>query len=276
MTTLADRLLSPGALTVYYQPIVRLGNDGFRLHALECLTRGPEQTNAARADVMFDYVRFKRMESMVDRACVASALAATTGLPSAPHITLNVHATTIGRDAGFADFLAATAAAHGIALGRVTMEIVEHSYYADGPAFGEALKAIRALGPRIALDDVGLGHSNYRRMLDAEPDYLKIDRYLVRGAHYDLHRRAVVDSIAQLALRLGARAIAEGVETPDDLYSLKDSGIDLAQGHMLGRPMTADQLVASGWLQEPVCHDTPVLCSEPNTSIPMGVRCARD
>jgi len=248
--TLVEQLLAPGALTVHYQPIVRLGCDGFRLHALECLIRGPAETNACRADVMFDYVRFKRMEPVVDRACVGAALAGAAGLPGAPHLSLNVHATTVGRDPGFSAFLGQTAEAHGIDLSRVTMEIVEHSHYADGPAFGQALKSIRALGPRIALDDVGLGHSNYRRMLDAEPDYLKIDRYLVRGANYDLHRRAVVDSIAQLALRLGAQAIAEGVETPDDLYSLKDSGIDLAQGHLLGHPMTAEKIVASGWLQD--------------------------
>lgn len=246
--TLVDQLLAPGALTVLYQPIVRLGSEGFRLHALECLTRGPADTNAARADVMFDYVRFKRMEPAVDRACVAAALAGASALPGQPHLSLNVHATTIGRDPGFPAFLAQTADVYGIDLARVTMEIVEHSHYADGPAFGHGLKSIRALGPRIALDDVGLGHSNYRRMLDAEPDYLKIDRYLVRGANYDLHRRAVVDSIAQLALRLGARAIAEGVETPDDLYSLTDSGIDLAQGHLLGHPMPADKILTSGWL----------------------------
>jgi EAL domain-containing protein (putative c-di-GMP-specific phosphodiesterase class I) len=139
-------------------------------------------------------------------------------------------------------------AEHGIDLARLTIEIVEHTHYEDGPAFAQALQCIRSLGPRIALDDVGLGHSNYRRMLDADADFLKIDRYLVHGSGNDPHRRAVVESIAQLARRLGAQAIAEGVETADDLHSLKDSGIDLAQGYLLGRPMTADELRTSGWL----------------------------
>ena len=248
MTTLAQRLLAPGALTVLYQPIVRLNADGVRLFALECLTRGPHATNAARADVMFDYVRFMRLEPVVDRVCVSTALAAAATLPGSPNLTVNVHATTIGRDPRFPAFLGAVTAEHGIDLSRLTIEIVEHTHYEDGPAFAQALQCIRSLGPRIALDDVGLGHSNYRRMLDADADFLKIDRYLVHGAGNDPHRRAVVESIAQLARRLGAQAIAEGVETADDLHSLKDSGIDLAQGYLLGRPMTADELRTSGWL----------------------------
>lgn len=254
MTTLAERILAPGALTVRFQPIVRLGRDGVRLHALEALTVGPAQTNAARADVLFDYVRFKRMEPVVDRACVLAMLSAAARLPGRPHLSVNVHATTIGRDPGFPEFLSEVSRRHDIALTQLTMEIVEHSYYADGPTFGRALARIRTLGARIALDDVGLGHSNYRRMLDAEPDYLKIDRYLVCGAHGDSHRRAVVGSIAELARRLGAQAIAEGVETPEDLYAVKEAGIDLAQGYLLGKPMLSADLLASGWLKQSSCR----------------------
>ena len=63
---------------------------------------------------------------------------------------------------------------------------------------------------RIALDDVGLGHSNFQMMVDAKPDYFKLDRYFVHGCHRDKYRRAVVASVAKLAEELDSSVVAEG------------------------------------------------------------------
>jgi len=71
----------------------------------------------------------------------------------------------------------------------------------------------------------------------------------VHGAIGDLHRRAVLDSIAQLGLKLGARVVGEGVEDATDLLSLQEFGIDLAQGYLFAAPLTAAELIGSGWLQ---------------------------
>ena len=108
--------------------------------------------------------------------------------------------------------------------------------------FRAALKALRALGARIALDDVGLGHSNFMMILECMPDYLKVDRYLVAGCHHDFHRRAMLASIAQLARPFGARVVAEGVEEAADLAVLKRMGITLIQGYLFGRPMPAAEI----------------------------------
>lgn len=248
MTLLLERILAPEGIAVVFQPLVELGNGTMRLHGLECLARGPRASNAARADVMFEYVRRKRMESPVDRACILVALREAGRLPGTPALSLNVHASTLGRDRDFAAFLAVTAERHDVDPARLTVEIVEHTQHWDGVTFEGALRALRALGVRIALDDVGLGHSNYRMMLDAQPDYLKVDRYFVHGARGDEQRRAVLDSIAQLAAKLGARTVGEGVEDAADLGTLREFGIQLAQGNLLARPLAAEQLVASGWL----------------------------
>ena len=254
MTLLLERILAPEGLAVVFQPVVELGGGAMRLHGLECLSRGPRASNAARADVMFEYVRRKRMESPVDRACILVALREAARLPGAPALSLNVHASTLGRDRDFAAFLAVAAERHDVDPARLTVEIVEHTQSWDGVTFDGALRALRAMGVRIALDDVGLGHSNYRMMLDAQPDYLKVDRYFVHGARGDAQRRAVLDSIAQLAAKLGARTVGEGVEDAADLGTLREFGIDLAQGNLLARPLAADALVASGWLDVHVPH----------------------
>jgi len=245
---LIDQILATDGLTVRFQPVVELEGETLRLHTLECLTRGPERSNAARADVMFEYVRRKRVEPTVDRACISAALLAAAALPGTPRLSLNVHASTLGRDADFPSFLDAVTDRQGIHPSRLTIEIVEHARAWDGVTFSRALQALRTLGARIALDDVGLGHSNYGMMLDTQPEYLKIDRYFVHGALGDLQRRAVLDSIAQLALKLGARVVGEGVEDATDLLSLRDFGIDLAQGYLFAAPLSVVELIDSGWL----------------------------
>jgi len=134
---------------------------------------------------------------------------------------------------------------------RLVVEIVEHAPVWDVEAFRNVLGGLRAIGARVALDDVGLGHSNYLMILECRPDYFKIDRHFVHGAHADFYRQAVLRSVAQVAVPFGAQVVAEGVEAPEDLAAVRAAGIALAQGwllcgarpvrHFILRPAGADQ-----------------------------------
>ncbi len=101
------------------------------------------------------------------------------------------------------------------------------------------LKGLRRIGVRIAVDDIGLGHSNYRMLLECRPDFFKIDRYLVKGSNGDAYRRAVLHSIAELAQKVGAHAVAEGVDNEADLHTVCAEGIEMVQGYLLSRPIPA-------------------------------------
>jgi EAL domain-containing protein (putative c-di-GMP-specific phosphodiesterase class I) len=238
MTELLDAVLAPGGLRVVLQPIVEVDGGGCHLHGFECLMRGPRGTNLESADVLFDYVRRKREESLVDRACVEAALREGGRLPGRARLTLNVHASTLGRDHEFPAFLAQTAAANGVALSRLTVEIVEHAPPWDGRSFLSALFVLREAGVSIALDDVGLGQSNYRMILDCRPDYFKIDRYFTHGCHADPYRLAVLESVHHLAGRFGGRSVAEGIEEQADLAAVVGLGIDLVQGFVFSPPLS--------------------------------------
>lgn len=241
--TLLDELLTPGALTTVFQPILRIGADGTRtVHGYEALTRGPRDTHASRADVLFEYVRQKRSEAVVDRACALSALRSARALPGAPSLSLNVHAATLGQDDGFVAFLLDTAAGCGIGGGRLVIEVVEQSSRWNSAGFARALGALRAEGVRIALDDVGFGHSNLHMVLEVRPQFLKLDRYFVTGASADRARWAVLATMQRLATELDAQVVAEGVETTDDLAGVLAAGIHLAQGFLFSPPVSAQQL----------------------------------
>lgn len=240
---LLDRILEPGALTVLFQPILEYSEGWWRLHALECLVRGPKGTNLEAANVLFEYGRKKRAESLLDRACVAAILHEAGRLPLAENLCLNVHASTLGRDAGFTDYLTRLAACYAIALSRITIEIVEHTPYWDQPVFFNALYELRKAGVKIALDDFGFGQSNYRMVVDCWPEKLKLDRYIVKGCHADPCRQAIVESVMLFAARRGAQVIAEGVETPAELETLMRLGVTLIQGYLFFRPLSRTELM---------------------------------
>ena len=129
--------------------------------------------------------------------------------------------------------------------------IVEHAPEWAGPGLAEALDALRHIGVRIALDDVGLGQSNFRMILDCRPDVFKIDSYFVKGCHADFYRQAVLESVAMLASRFGSRVVAEGVECREDVDTLARLGITFFQGHFFSPALASPQLADSGLLRKP-------------------------
>ena len=235
--SMLDRILAPGGLRCCAQPIVHVSGATCTVASVECLSRGPQGTPFESPAVLFDYARRKALENTVDRAAIATALAAVRSLPGNLGIAVNVHASTLGRDSAFVDFLAASACQCEIELSRLTVEVVEHSPVWNATEFLHSLRLLRELKIRIALDDVGTGQSNYRMILDAEPDCFKIDSYLVQAAHADNRRRSMLASIMKLARDLGSSVVAEGVESPEDLKVVLDLGITLIQGYIFSRPL---------------------------------------
>lgn len=233
-----NAILEPGGITPMYQPIVAVNGAPPKLIAFECLSRGPRGTNFESAKVLFDYVRLKREETLVDRACVAAALAHAPKHP-AVRLTLNAHASTLGRDHDFTDFVCATADAHGIAHESITIEIVEHAPPWDSIGFLTALERLRLCGMRVALDDVGLGQSNFKMILDVRPDYLKIDQYFVEKCDSDRNRQAVIEAVSTLGAHFGAEIVAEGVEREEVRDALERFGVRFMQGYLFGKPMNA-------------------------------------
>ncbi len=245
-----DELLVPGAIRVEFQPILTLNGTGARLYALEALSRGPRGTSMEKANVLFEYARRKGEETRIDLLCINEALAAAATLPREPHITINVHGSTLSSVPRFTATFLELASTHGIAPERLMLEIVEHR----APWCIEALRAtlaeLREAGIRIALDDLGVGASNYHLFVDCRPDHIKIDRYLVKGCANDPYRVAVLRSIVALASASGATAIAEGVELHEDLVILRELGIRHVQGWMFSPSLPPAELAESRFLND--------------------------
>jgi len=247
--TLLHDILAPGGLTILFQPIFETPGETPMLFALEALARGPKDSNVEPANVLFEYVRRKGKEVEVDRACLTRAIAAGAGVPGSPAISVNVHASTLERDPNLSDFLVETCSAYDMPVSRLILEIVEQQKFWDERAFFHALNDVRALGVRIALDDIGIGYSSHRMLIEVRPDLYKIDRYFITDCTSKPSSRAAIESIVLLASRLGGRVVAEGIETLADFDTVTSLGIDLVQGFYFARP-SAPLAVAGGVLPE--------------------------
>ena len=135
-------------------------------------------------------------------------------------------------------------------VSRLILEIVEQQKFWDERAFFDALNDVRALGVRIALDDIGIGYSSHRMLIEVRPELYKIDRYFITDCTSKPSSRAAIESIVLLASRLGGRVVAEGIETLADFDTVTALGIDLVQGFYFARP--ALPLTAGG--RSPIIH----------------------
>jgi EAL domain-containing protein (putative c-di-GMP-specific phosphodiesterase class I) len=245
-----ERILDPYELSVLFQPIFQIQGGARRVHSVEALIRGPRGTHFERADILFDYVRRKKAEAAVDQSCLTAICDAAKGLPAGVRINVNVHAATLGHSSNFVDFFRRKTQKMSLAPEWFTMEIVEYAPTCNIPELTSNLAKLRNWGVRIALDDVGLGQSNYRMMLDCRPEYFKLDAYFVHDLATDTNRRAVVRSLVALAKTLESSVVAEGVAASDDLLQLETIGVEFAQANLLCPAISLKKLLATSYLDD--------------------------
>ncbi|MDW9481356.1 EAL domain-containing protein [Sinorhizobium meliloti] len=126
---------------------------------------------------------------------------------------------------------------------QIVLEITEHEIVEDYEALAEALVPIRALGVRVAIDDMGAGYANIRHVLKMKPDAIKIDASLINEIDKDPMKEAWIAGIMEFARLSSCTVLAEGVETQEELAVLMRLGVHLGQGFLLGRPMPVEEVV---------------------------------
>ena len=146
------------------------------------------------------------------------------------------------RQEDFVDTVAAVLAETGLPGSRLTLELTETVVMQDPDAAAVAFRALRALGVRVAVDDFGTGYSSLALLRDLPLDQLKIDRSFLRDLGR-LNDDPIVSAVVALADSLGLVAVAEGVETVQQMAELHRLGCPLAQGYLVSRPLPPDDLV---------------------------------
>jgi diguanylate cyclase (GGDEF)-like protein len=136
----------------------------------------------------------------------------------------------------FAECVTTILARTGIDPTRVCLEITEAALMDDVVAAWSTLRRLKGLGVKLAIDDFGTGYSSLSYLKSFALDVVKVDRSFVRGLGESVEDTAIVRAVVTLAAALGLDAVAEGVETPDQLAAIEAMGCPYAQGYYFTRP----------------------------------------
>ncbi|HEX6871046.1 MAG TPA: EAL domain-containing protein [Micromonosporaceae bacterium] len=233
------RALDTEAVSLVYQPIVSL--EGQRLLGAEALVRWHHPTRGTVPPL--EFIPLAEETGLIvplGRQVLATACAEAATWPLVdgcrPGVTVNVSARQL-HDPGFVADLRQVLANTGLAPGRLVLEITESAIVSDLDTVLDLLGRIRDLGVRLAIDDFGTGYSSlsYLRMFPV--DTLKIDRSFVESIVAPWQGRAFVRAIVRLTHALSMTAVAEGVESPEQVAALVDAGCRIGQGYLFAHPM---------------------------------------
>jgi diguanylate cyclase (GGDEF)-like protein len=247
-------IIARGALTPVYQPIVGLVSR--KVIGVEGLIRPQAPSPFPNAAAMFAAAASSGRITALDLACVDVVVAGATALPPDQFLTINLSPATIETPEFGSGALLTILARHEFSPHRLVVELTEHESITDPERVRSRLDACRRAGIRFAADDVGAGNAGLRLLAEIPFEIVKVDLGLVQRSAASGPSSAVLGSIVDLASRMGAFVIAEGIEHAWQIGQLTALGIDAGQGFYLGRP--GPILVAYAAPSEPV----PVLESD--------------
>lgn len=215
-------------LHIHYQPIV--GATSGRVFGYEALMRSSEPALRSPPAVIDAAQKLGRLHALGRhvRKLVAEQMSASK--PEAAFF-VNLHSADLADPQLFAPDAPLSKHASGVVLELTERESLEGIDDVD-----RRLAQLRALGYRIAVDDLGAGYAGLSYFSRVKPDIVKIDMSLTRGIDSDPVKRRIVSSICALAKDLAMIVVAEGIETLDEYNTVSGDGVDLVQGYLIGRP----------------------------------------
>lgn len=212
-----------GSLYVVYQPILRVRDRS--VFGWEALLRTRDPALAGPVEFLHLAERLGRTQevSRAVRTIVAGVASRSRGIM----FFVNLHPDDL-----LDDDLYDPESALAKRAADVVLEITELRPFDVLPDVHGRLAKLRALGFRIAIDDLGAGYSTLSSLAALQPEFVKLDRSLVAGIDHELAKTRLVGSIVRVCGELGRTVIAEGVETEDEQTALVGMGCGLVQGYL--------------------------------------------
>ncbi len=216
------------SLWMAFQPIISWS--GQCLAGYEALVRNDESSLAYPPALFTAAERFGRTQEL-SRKIRAKAAGVIAALPDTSSLFVNL----CPKDLDDPELYAASAPLSRMAP-RVVLELSEQMDMKTADKVRAHMADLRKMGYRIAMDDLGAGHNGLAAFAKIEPDIVKIDIQLIRGAEKERTKLRLISSLIEICKDLNISCIAEGVETPENFAALLRTGCDLYQGYLFGKP----------------------------------------
>jgi len=244
-------LLSARRLRAVFQPIVGVTSGEVLGH--EALIRGPAGHELEMPDELFAVAREGDLLLELESLCVETVFSSLPRAARKKRLFVNASARLLTHSVFLDD---RNLAQMGRVHGDIVLELSEKEVVFNYPAFREVVGRLRASGFGFAIDDAGSGYSGLESIAQLRPEYVKVAHTLVSGLDEDRIKREIVGSLAALGERIDAELIAEGIETPGELESLRGLGVPWGQGFLLGRPAARPVVTRPGASAPRASHAT--------------------
>ncbi len=217
-----------GSLCMVYQPITRYSTR--TTWAYEALARTGETSLRGPADMISAADRLGLLHQL-GRATREHIARAIPSISAERHMLINLDPRELDDEELYSEDAPLFKYAH-----RIVIELTERARLEDIARLTERVSALRKIGYRFAIDDLGAGYASLQTFVHLQPDIAKIDMSLVRDIDAQPTKQRIVRSIQSLCADMGIEMIAEGIETRAERDCIADLGIDLMQGYLFSRP----------------------------------------
>ncbi len=240
--------IGEGELSLSFQPLFDL--EPHRLVGFEALARWVHPTRGPVSPAVFislaeESGHIEALTMWVVEKSIEQLAAWHRAAPHMAHLGVNVNISA--RDLSrpeFNEYVLKVLHAHGVASNRLTLEITETVLMSRLDIMHDAIERLRSAGVRMAIDDFGTGYSSLSYLGSLPIDCLKIDRSFVVAMDKGPEFVEIVRAVLMLGEALGKKVVAEGIETAEQLSTLKRLGVHAGQGYLLSRPLRPDQVPA--------------------------------
>lgn len=225
-------------LTIHYQPIVDAQG---QLSSLEALVRWHNPVRGTISPGEFIPVAEKsRLIHDLGLYVMHRVCRDMPQLPAVP-VNVNISAWQLKHDAFLNDYLEVLAC-HNVPAERVILEITESAMLNTSDDFIERMSQIKQAGFKIALDDFGMGYSEFNQLRRLPFDIIKIDKSYIQSIGTDVVTDTFVSAVTQIAGLMDRIVVAEGIETQDDNVRASVAGCRLFQGYYHQAPVALGEI----------------------------------
>ena len=228
------KVLDERSLSAVFQPIFSF-REG-RILGFEALVRGPAGSAIETPFELFSAAHGAGLSLELHIVCVQEILRAFSRSALPGNLFLNVSPLLIMQRGFEQDRAVRFLKSLAIEPERVVIELTEDYPTVDFRFVHESLMQYRAMGFRVAIDDLGEGFASLRLWSELRPEFVKADKHFVAGISTDPVKHQFLRAIQHIAENSGSLVIAEGIENAEDFRVAKDMGIACGQGYFIGRP----------------------------------------
>ncbi|MGI2037828.1 GGDEF domain-containing protein [Shewanella frigidimarina] len=253
-----DHIIEQQSIDAVFQPIFNVSTN--QLHGYEALSRGPKNSPLHTPFALFTTAEKQNLLSELETLCRSISINAFHSRQLNGKLFINISPKALLDPNHPKGMTLQLIKQLGINPSDVVIELSEQYPADDIDLLKSCLNHYRNQGFLTAIDDLGAGYSGLRLWSELAPDYVKIDRHFIHQIDTTAVKQEFVRSIVDLCQNLTCKVIAEGIETNEELTTLKQLGVTYCQGYFLGRPALHPNQQFSSELSTPMVQPNSRYC----------------